>query len=128
MKENKLFLASARKWLAKAESDFNHAKNSLKLRDFDWAMLASQQAGEKALKAVCISKGLGLVKTHDLSSLARKLKAPKEIIENSGLLNPFYTSARYPDSEEFSESERQSAGIDAVNAAEKVFEWCKKQI
>lgn len=128
MKENNLFLASARKWLAKAETDLNHAKNSLKLGDFDWAMLASQQAGEKALKAVCISKGIGLVKTHDLSSLARKLKAPREIAENSGLLNPFYTSARYPGSEEFSEAEKQSAGVDAVNSAEKVFEWCRKQV
>jgi HEPN domain-containing protein len=117
----------SRRWIAKAESDLKHAKNSFEVGDYDWVLLASQQAGEKALKAVCIKKGIGLTKTHDLSSLARKLKAPKEIIIEAGLLNPFYTISRYPDLEFFSEEEIKNAAIDALNAAGKVVEWCKKQ-
>ena len=89
-----------KKWMEKAISDLNHAKSSMKTRDFDWAQIASQQAAEKALKAVCLHKEVGLIKVHDLTILARKINAPMKILEKCGLLNPFYTSSRYPDVEE----------------------------
>lgn len=91
------------RWLWKAKSDFKHAKYSFKNKYFDWASLASQQAAEKALKAVCIYKGIGLVKVHELTLLARKVNAPVEIVEKCGLLNPFYTTSRYPDIEELTD-------------------------
>jgi HEPN domain-containing protein len=91
--------------------------------------LASQQAAEKALKAVCIIKGKGLLRVHELTMLARKSGAPKEVIEKCGLLNPFYTAARYPDSEEITDEEsRESATKDAYESAVEVLEWCRKQI
>lgn len=118
----------ALKWLEKAESDLKHAEFSLKNKSFDWAQLASQQAAEKALKAVCIYKGIGLIKVHDITLLARKVNAPTELLEKCGLLNPFYTSARYPDVEELLDDLMECAAKDALNAAEEVISWCKKQI
>ena len=109
--------AESKRWITKAESDLKHAKKSFDLEDYDWVLLASQQAGEKALKAICIKKGIGLTKTHDLSSLARKLKAPKGIIIEAVLLNPFYTISRYPDLGFLSEEESKNAAVDALNAA-----------
>ena len=117
------------KWIKKAQKDLKHAEFSLKNNDFDWSQLASQQAAEKALKAVCIHKEIGLIKVHDLTILARKINAPMKILEKCGLLNPFYTSSRYPDVEELMDDKSEEiAAKDAIKAAEKVLRWCKKQI
>lgn len=118
-----------KKWIEKAESDLKHAKSSLENADFDWAQLASQQSAEKSLKAACIYKGIGLIRVHELTILARKLSAPETILEKCGLLNPFYTSARYPDVEELMDEEtNEIAANDAIKCAEHVIKWCKKQI
>ena len=84
-------------WFKKAKSDFEHAKKSLEMHDFDWAQLASQQCAEKALKAVCIKKGFGLIKIHDLVILAKKVGSSIEILSDASILNSFYSSSRYPD-------------------------------
>lgn len=117
------------RWLERAESDLKHAEYSLKNDDFNWVQLAAQQAAEKALKAVCIYKGIGLIKVHDLTILARKVNAPMEILEKSGLLNPFYTVSRYPDVEEPADNKmEETASKDAIEAAGIVVKWCKRQI
>lgn len=119
----------AKKWLEKAKTDFVFAKHALEFGSLDWAQLAAQQAAEKALKAVCIIKGIGLIKTHDLQLLARKIGAPKEVIQQSSLLNSFYTISRYPDVEEnLDADDMRQATIDAIKAAEEVIAWCNKQI
>lgn len=119
----------AKKWFIKAESDYHHALFSLENKEFDWAQLASQQSAEKALKSICILKGYGIIKVHDLTLLGRKVKAPDEILQHAALLNPFYTAARYPDVNDISDKKMQEqAAKDAVCSAEKIFLWCKKQI
>jgi len=116
-------------WLNKAGTDLKHAKASYKIEDYDWAELASQQAAEKALKALCILKGHGLIKVHDLTMLARKVNAPKDVLENCGLLNPFYTASRYPDiSESIDEKQNRKAASDSIKAAQVVLKWCKSKI
>jgi len=118
-----------KKWIGKAKSDLKHAKSSLRNREFDWAQLASQQAAEKALKAVCLHKEVRLIKVYDLTILARKVNAPNDILENCSLLNPFYTASRYPDvEEETNKNLEQTAAKDAIKAAEKVVRWCREQI
>ncbi len=119
----------AGKWLEKALSDISHAKSSLGLKDYGWAQFASQQAAEKAMKSACISKGEGALRTHDIALLARKIGAPKEIMEKCGLLNSFYTFSRYPEAGvELDAAAMKSAAVDAVRAAEEVIGWCRKQI
>lgn len=121
--------SEARKWMGKAESDLKHAKHSVDCGDFDWVEIASQQAAEKALKAVCIQQGIGLIKVHDVALLARKVNAPLEILEKCGLLNPFYTASRYPDAEELMDEKlKLNAAMDALSAAGRIVTWCKKQI
>lgn len=117
-----------KEWMKKAKSDLKHAASSFKMGDNDWAEIAAQQSAEKALKSVCIKVGLGLIRTHDLTLLARKLNAPNEIIFACGLLNPFYTASRYPDAEEPSTKDAdRSAARTAVSSSKKVLTWCKKQ-
>lgn len=119
----------AKKWFDKAKSDLHHAYSSITLNDFDWAQTAAQQSAEKALKAVCISKEFGLIKIHELSVLARKLNAPKEILQRTGMLSSFYSASRYPDAQELFNSDlNRKAAQDAVESAEFILKWCEKQI
>lgn len=120
---------TAKKWLQKAGTDFVHAEQSLGLGSLDWAQLAAQQSAEKALKAILINKGFGLVKIHDLQILARKVDAPKEIINHASTLNSFYSLSRYPDvDEDMTEEKMLKATLDAIESAKAVIEWCKQQI
>jgi HEPN domain-containing protein len=43
---------SARDWFRQAEADLRHARTSKEAGDYDWAAFASQQAAEKAIKAL----------------------------------------------------------------------------
>jgi HEPN domain-containing protein len=123
------YLNEAKKWLNKAESDFRHAISSEKLKDFDWSQVAAQQSSEKALKSVCISRGYGIIKIHDLTILAKKLNAPLEIIEKTAILNSFYSASRYPDAQElFDDNLNKVATTDAIKSAEVILKWCKAQI
>ena len=44
-------------WLSQAEHDLQHARNSLKDGDYDWACFAAHQAAEKAVRALFQCKG-----------------------------------------------------------------------
>ena len=112
-------------WLERAERDIDHAELSFEHKDDEWGLLACQQSAEKALKAVCLKKGIGIMKVHDLMLLGRKVDAPNDVLVCCGLLNPFYTSSRYPDTP-FTIDESTIA--DALQSARVVVTWCKKQI
>ncbi|MBU3913075.1 MAG: HEPN domain-containing protein [Nanoarchaeota archaeon] len=128
-KKKDFVLIEAGKWLNKAEGDLKHAFSSVELKDYDWAQNAAQQSAEKALKAVCIFCGMGLIKTHELSVLAKRLKAPNKILEKTGLLSSFYSASRYPDAQELFDAQlNEDAATDAVNSAEEILRWCKDQI
>ena len=55
--------------------DLGHAERSLAGGDFDWAMLAAQQAAEKGLKSVLLVAGLRADATHNLAGLFDALVA-----------------------------------------------------
>ena len=115
--------------MKRAESDLKHAGFSLGNDEPHWAQFAAQQAAEKALKAYCLKKGLGLLKAHELAFLAKKIGAPDSIVEKCALLSPFYTSSRYPDADiAQNEASRKNTAREAINAAREVITWCKKGI
>ena len=45
-------VSRARDWLRQALRDLEHARRSLEMGDYEWACFASQQAAEKAVKAL----------------------------------------------------------------------------
>lgn len=64
--------ASAREWIAKAESDFVSAGREYrarKLPNFDAACFFAQQCIEKYLKGRLVQAGIAFPKTHDLEAL-----------------------------------------------------------
>ena len=66
-------------WMQKAEEELETAKYNFKGNQFSASLFFSQQAAEKALKALYIKINKELLKTHDLALLARKVDAPKDI-------------------------------------------------
>jgi HEPN domain-containing protein len=84
----------------------------------------AQQAAEKALKAVCLAKGIRFGITHDLSVLEQVLeengiKTPEEVFNAIRL--SAYATARYPSLN--SEPLTQANLDNAVDLAQGVVSW-----
>ncbi|MDK6028923.1 HEPN domain-containing protein [Ignisphaera sp. 4213-co] len=86
-------------WLEEAKADLRHARNSIGVGDYNWSCFASQQAAEKALKALAIHVLGEYVRGHDIVKLYRRLKQFINQKIDEGLLaklSAYYTLARYP--------------------------------
>jgi len=114
-------------WMKKADSDLRKAKILRENNEFDGVTFYAQQTAEKALKSISIYKNLGIIKTHDLLLLGKKVKLPENILEKAVVLNSFYTSSRYPILIEEQDISEQSADK-SLSYAGEVLKWCKQQI
>jgi len=94
------------------------------------SVFASQQAAEKALKAMSLYKLKEYPKGHSIIYLARLVEAPESMLSGIRDLNPEYMSTRYPD---------MAAGIPAelyddkiaerhFKTAQEVLEWVRQQM
>ena len=112
-------------WWERSKKDLEVAEKNFKNKDYYASAFFCQQAIEKALKSININKGLGLIKTHDLLLLGRKVNLPRKLLEKAVLLNPVYTSSRYPISDEIFE-ERETEEF--ISYAKEILQWCKQQM
>lgn len=117
-------------WWKQAQRDLISANNSLNAKDFYLSAFMSQQAVEKALKALMLKEKKTLIKTHNISKIAKLLNVPDVLLIKIAALEPVYQETRYPDvsskipAEEFEEKD----AIDFFNIAEEVLEWIKKKL
>ncbi len=92
--------AEARRWLAQADSDLAFAEIGLREGFFAQTCFICQQAGEKALKALCYLRGDRVVLGHSLVELLEALSgthaAIREIREGAQQLDQYYVPTRYP--------------------------------
>ena len=84
-------------WFELALDDLDTAKKNNQIGKFHIASLFSQQAAEKALKALYIHTFNELKKTHDLVFLASRLEIPDLFKTICIKLDPVYLQSRYPD-------------------------------
>jgi HEPN domain-containing protein len=86
-------------WLAQAERDLQHAENSRRAGEHEWACFASHQAAEKAVKALHLHLGQEAW-GHLIARLIRELPiaVPEELVQKGMVLDTFYVPARYPNS------------------------------
>ena len=112
-------------WMEQAYRDLAAAKMNFTMNAYYVAAFLSQQAAEKALKALIIKETGKLRRIHDLVSLARDVGMPEEMVEMCAYLNPAYTATRYPDVA--SEIEEDEAD-DMISIAERVIEWVETRI
>ncbi|MEM2902145.1 MAG: HEPN domain-containing protein [Candidatus Bathyarchaeia archaeon] len=120
--------------MRQAESDLRKAENDLKTYDWDSAAFWSQQAAEKALKALLLNFGK-THRGHDLLELRDILKTDmnlevgsieKELRE----LTVHYTISRYPNAANALPTDlydREKAH-ELVEKAKKVIEWVKRYL
>jgi HEPN domain-containing protein len=89
-------------WIEKAENDLRNATHTLTLEEdcpLDTVCFHAQQCAEKYLKALLLSAGLDLPRTHDLRALMELL--PEDFALGVELwrvlpLNRYAVEARYP--------------------------------
>jgi len=86
----------ARDWLAQAERDMAQARDSERAGRHEWACFAAQQAAEKAVKALHLSKGQESW-GHVIARLLRELpiEVPVQLIDKARVLDNFYIATRY---------------------------------
>ncbi len=112
-------------WWIQANRDLGSAKRIMELGEYYVCAFLSQQAVEKALKAILIETTGNFPRIHDIVELSRRVKAPSKITELCAMINPAYTSTRYPDvALDFDKSEVE----EIVISAEEVLEWTKKEL
>ncbi|MBS7654845.1 MAG: HEPN domain-containing protein [Candidatus Bathyarchaeia archaeon] len=92
-------VSRARDWLRQSLRDYEHARRSLEMGDYEWACFASHQAAEKAVKALYQSLGIE-VWGHSVSRLLENLpedfKPPIELLDGAKELDRHYIPSRYP--------------------------------
>ena len=117
-------------WLEQAKRDLETAEHCLGSKDYYASSFFSQQAVEKALKALYIKKFNELVRVHDIVFLSEKLELPQDLIEAAKRLNPVYVESRYPDVTgslpAYSYTEEDASND--LSDATKIIKWLQERI
>lgn len=123
----------SRDWLLQAERDLRRAGLDLEHEYFEWACFVSQQAGEKAVKAVYLAnnrsvKGHGILKMLHLLQSEEDFEIGEELLHMARILDRYYIEARYPNGFPTGKPadyfDRQLAQ-EAIHAAETILEFCR---
>ena len=91
----------AHDWLKQTVRDLEQAEDSRRAGRHEWACFASQQAAEKAVKALHLhlaQEAWGHVVAKLLRELPEAVRVPEELIEKGRVLDNFYIPPRYPNS------------------------------
>ncbi len=95
-----VFTIEARRWFRQAQADLEVARALRSGGYYAAACFHSQQAAEKALKAVLYSQGSRVVLGHSARELALRCEgldpAFADLRESAALLDQFYIPTRYP--------------------------------
>lgn len=117
---------SPEEWLAHAESDLNLARLGKGRNDVlpEQVCFHTQQAAEKALKAVLLHRKIEFPFIHDIEALLEIMMQSGLIVPpnvaDAGALTPYAVEARYPGYEE----EIAPAQVnEALHLAENVLAW-----
>jgi HEPN domain-containing protein len=120
--------ADAQEWMAHAEADLHYARLGQKDAAASENLVAfhAQQAIEKALKAVLVSREVEFPKTHDLTELREYIEAagvawPTDLAKVVAF-TPFATHGRYPG---FDEAITRAEVDEAIVLAEEALKWAK---
>ncbi len=120
-----------KQWLEQAYADLKTAKDSFTSENFYAAVIFSQQSAEKVLKAVYILEYQSFPpKIHDLVELARRVHAPKYVLNEAAKLTVTYFSSRYPGTmpEIPAKFYTKEKAIAHSKEAEVIIQWAEKKI
>ncbi len=86
-------------WMDQAESDLEHAQSDMERGFYEWACFSSQQAADKAVKAVFQKMGAeawGHSVFDLLKELSKEHPVPEELVNEALELDKAYIPTRYP--------------------------------
>jgi HEPN domain-containing protein len=118
-------------WMDQAEGDLEHARSDLKGGFYDWACFSSQQAAEKALKAVFQKLGAeawGHSVADLLEELSKSRRIPEELMDLALELDKVYIPARYPNAHPSGSPRKRYTKNEAqriVEYAARIVNFCK---
>lgn len=119
-------------WLMQAQKDLEKAKLDIDWGYYEWACFTAQQAAEKAIKALFQHLN-GEAWGHGTKALLENLPYEDHTVflEDAKVLDKMYIPTRYPNGlpegiphDYFTKPEAKQA----VDAAERIYEWCKSKI
>jgi len=120
----------SRDWMDQAEGDLMHAKNDLKGGFYEWACFSSQQAAEKAVKAVFQKMGAeawGHSVADLLKALSERHEVSEELINVALELDKAYIPTRYPNAHPSGSPRTRYIKEEArrlITYAEKIIKFC----
>jgi len=118
-------------WMDQAKSDLSHARQDSSTGYFEWACFSSQQAAEKAVKAVFQKMGAeawGHSVTDLLDELASKHAVSDSLREHALELDKAYIPTRYPDSHPSGSPKTRYTRGEAerlVGYADEIIQFCE---
>ena len=118
-------------WMDQAEGDLEHARSDLKGGFYDWACFSSQQAAEKALKAVFQKLGAeawGHSVADLFEELSKSRRIPEELVDLALELDKVYIPARYPNAHPSGSPRKRYTKNEAeriVEYAARIVNFCK---
>ena len=120
-------------WLNQARRDLDQAKSSLRSGFFEWACFASQQAAEKAVKALIQSLG-GEVWGNSVASLIDAVPEsvrPSHLRDKALELDQAYIPSRYPNAHPVGfpgNLYSKNVAERLIGYAKEIIDYCKKEI
>ena len=119
-------LDDPREWMNRANSNLARARLRVPEAYLEDLCFDAQQAAEKALKAVMMSRGIDFPYTHDIARLLAVLqvdgmKLPESML-SAARLTTYAVQARYPGLDEPVEEPEY---LEAVEVAEAVVRWAE---
>lgn len=124
----------AHDWFRQAEADLRHARHAREDGDFEWACFASQQAAEKAVKAVYEAyhlEGWGHTISTLLGNLPDTLKATDDLMAMAKALDKHYIPTRYPNGFESgapTDFYTDREADQAITHAGAILEFCRRHL
>ncbi len=117
-----------KKWMRVARDDLDSARSNFENKKYYVAAFLSQQAAEKALKALLLKKSGRMIKIHDLVILGRKVNLPQDLLNKCELLSRAYIETRYDfmDDKIPSQKFRAKNSLEYFNIAKEVLLWVGK--
>jgi len=133
MRKNNDFSKDVKSWLEFAKYDLKSAKWQMKGKIYTSTCYACQQAAEKSLKSLILSRGKVIPKVHSLDRLISELKKLKintsEIEKEAQELDKYYIATRYPG--QYGGPEGLYDEVDAqlsIASAEKILNFVREKI
>ncbi len=112
-------------WWRQAEEDLVTARANLEMGRYYACAFFSQQASEKALKALYLKQRRELFLSHDMTEMVRDLNAPSNVREAAARLTPHYIISRYPNAANAVPADMYTKGMaeEALSWAGEIMGW-----